>query len=720
MKLKDQTEKKKKLKFNVNNKNMKLATKLSIVTGAMLTIILTILVLLSTLSVKTAVTSAIHGEFADIANQNGLIVQAVLDDTSSVAEDLQAYIERQYELYADGTKQSGVVKKSVVYNVEMTEASYEIENYILNSAFSVINNNPGIIAVGALFEPYAYDPAIKDYSLCVDAECAKEGKALSFGAYSDYSEKEYYSVVANQQKPYFTRPYVQDGKTKITASFPIMHDGKMQGVIAVDIDVSYFGQIKGSDEKYKTMYANVLDNNGTYIYDVDGLKWSGVDMKDYFYNESEYNEMMSKMKEDKAFVITTSREDGRKVVRFCTPVDAEGETWWAQSILDEKDLNKDVTKLIGFMSILSLIALVLTVLAVSILLRKMLKPIENVVSAAKDIEQGNLDIQIEVKSQDEIGILSHTFLSMANNLKAIIKDIHYGLGAMAEGNFKVRSQCEEKYIGGYNGILLAMENINKNLSDTLLQINQASDQVAGGAEQMSEGAQALSQGTMEQASSIEELSATIMEISDKVNKNAETSQHADLLANEASQEVEVGNQHMNEMIQAMGEISDNSSEIGKIIKTIEDIAFQTNILALNAAVEAARAGEAGKGFAVVADEVRNLAQKSAEAAKNTTALIENAVLAVERGNNIVDNTAKSLNVIVEKVQDVNVEIQEITSASIDQANAINQVTQGVEQISSVVQTNSATAEESAATSEELSGQAMMLKGLVEKFDLRDN
>ncbi len=466
------------------------------------------------------------------------------------------------------------------------------------------------------------------------------------------------------------------------------------------------------------MYANIINDEGIYIYDVSDADLSGKDMKSSLPVEEEYNEMMSKMKEKESFSITTTKKDGAKELRFCTPVEAEGETWWAQSILEEKDLNRDVTKLISIMTIISVIALAAIVLGVTFLLRKMLKPIDSVVLAAKSIEQGNLDINIDVKSNDEIGILLNTFASMSANLKAIIGDIGYLLEEMAIGHFNIKTKHEEKYIGEYHSILLAMRSINSNLSETLLQINQASEQVAVGAEQMSAGAQALSQGTMEQASSIEELSATIMEISNKVNENAEISKNADVLSEEATGEVEAGNEQMASMVLAMNEISDNSNEIGKIIKTIEDIAFQTNILALNAAVEAARAGEAGKGFAVVADEVRNLAQKSAEAAKNTTVLIENAVYAVERGNDIADNTANSLKLIVEKGRSVNGEIQKISSASIDQADAINQVTQEVEQISSVVQTNSATAEESSATSEELSGQADMLKELVGNFDLK--
>ncbi len=370
--------------------------------------------------------------------------------------------------------------------------------------------------------------------------------------------------------------------------------------------------------------------------------------------------------------------------------------------------------------VVSAIALIFTVSLAVYLTRSMTKPIFEIEKAAEKLANGDLEANVLYSSKDELGLLSKSFRSMSENLKSIISEINYLLGEMGDGNFKVATKMEEKYVGEYRDILLAMRGINRNLSNTLTQIHQASDQVAGGSDQVSSGAQALSQGATEQASSIEELSATITEISAQIKQNADNAQTADTLSSEAGAGVAESNQKMQQMIVAMGEITNTSNQISRIIKTIDDIAFQTNILALNAAVEAARAGAAGKGFAVVADEVRNLSQKSAEAAKNTTALIESAITAIANGTKIADEAAKSLEVVVEKAGVVGEKIGEIARASDEQANSIRQVTIGVDQISSVVQTNSATAEESAAASEELSGQAQILKDLVGKFRLRED
>ncbi len=299
------------------------------------------------------------------------------------------------------------------------------------------------------------------------------------------------------------------------------------------------------------------------------------------------------------------------------------------------------------------------------------KPIRELVSVAEKIADGDLDVAIEAKTRDELGTLSSAFKRMADNLNEVMTNS-----------------------------------------------NSASEQVASGSRQVSASAQALSQGSTEQASSIEELTASMEEISTQTELNATNATQANELALAAKEGAIKGNEQMKGMLKAMDDINEASGNISKIIKVIDEIAFQTNILALNAAVEAARAGQHGKGFAVVAEEVRNLAARSANAAKETTALIEGSIKKVEGGTKIASDTAAALNQIVEGVTKTANLVGEIATASNEQALGINQVNQGILQVSDVVQTNSATSEESAAASEELSSQAELLREQVSRFKLK--
>lgn len=340
------------------------------------------------------------------------------------------------------------------------------------------------------------------------------------------------------------------------------------------------------------------------------------------------------------------------------------------------------------------------------------KPIGAIASASKQIALGRLDVDLShIDSKDETGQLATAFTEM---LEGIRKQV-LAAEKISKGDFtqEVPLRSEEDKLG------LALQRIEKDLSAALLQIRTAAEQVNLGAEQISIGAQSLASGSAEQASSVEELNSTITEVAMQVKENAESAAKASGLSQSVQEKTVQGDAKMKETLDSIQKISEASVSISKIIKVIDDIAFQTNILALNAAVEAARAGEAGKGFAVVAEEVRNLAAKSAEAAKETTALIESSVAKAEMGTKVVNETAGILSTVSESVRATAALVGEIATASNTQASAVSQINQGIGQVSAVVQTNSATAEESAASSEELSGQAKILMEMVAKFKLKN-
>jgi len=321
-----------------------------------------------------------------------------------------------------------------------------------------------------------------------------------------------------------------------------------------------------------------------------------------------------------------------------------------------------------------------------------------------------------VKRKDETRLLAEATGKAINELKEIVYDVTRVLEAVADGDLTVDvDEKAEMYVGDYKNIYDSLVSIKTSLQATMEQIDTAAEQVTSGSEQVSIGASNLSEGSTSQASSVAQLASNIRTIADLINANAEDAANASGLTNKAGAAMGDATVSMDSLVTAMNEIADLSEEIKKINKTIEDIAFQTNILALNAAVEAARAGAAGKGFAVVADEVRNLAGKSQEAAKNTTALIENTVLAIQKGNELVSDVANKMNDVSASAGAVAQINGKISEESKNTALSINEITVGIDQISNIVQTNSATSQQSAAAAEELAGQANTLKNLIEAF-----
>ncbi len=587
-------------------------------------------------------------------------------------------------------------------------------------------------------------PMLSDDSVSLEEKIdfyEKEAKRTGYLAFA-FADKNGDSTVFNSQKEttnIASRAYFQTalkgesavsdvlissvtGTPVVLYAAPVYKNGQIIGVLYGRKDGQTMSDIVSEVSYKKTGYAYAVNTEGTAVGDKNR---DLVTSQTNYLKAAETTPSMKEMAQFMESKMLTGavgsgnyHYEGKDYITAFSPVQ---DTAWIMAVsMEKEEISEEVEGMRNLLIGVCAIAVLSGSAIIYFVSHKMTKPIKSVTAAAKEIADGSFDVQLSVTSKDEVGQLSQAFnltIDRLVNYQGYIDEISDALNQVSHGNLLV--ELKRDYIGQFKKLKENMTALMQSLNSTLQQISRAADQVADGSDQVSNSAQTLSQGATQQASSVEELSASIFEIAGQIKQNAANSELVSQKAASAGMELKNSDQQMKEMIGAMERITMKSSEISKIIKAIDDIAFQTNILALNAAVEAARAGESGKGFAVVADEVRNLAGKSAEAAKNTTMLIEETLEAVGKGSDIAEKTAKSLSESADTTSEVVILIDKIAKATGDQAIAIEQVNQGVEQISAVVQNNAATAEESAAASEELSGQSSLLKELISKFKLKE-
>lgn len=638
----------------------------------------------------------------------------------------------------------GVVSAIMSYNTSMNSASMEMHTLCNDSSKRLRNRLESYLNVaevgGSTFDITfsSFPDDLERQKSIIDGIAQRQGleaaNILDLNGVSrydgnNYSDREYFKR-AVQGESYVSDPVISiaTGNFTVVFSAPLWQGGvvgsEVIGVVRFEAPPSLLTEVVQDINVEGEGRGYIINGEGTIVsFPEESVITAQYNVIEQAKNDSalaDYSRViLEATKGESGNTEYYSSQYNEQMLIAFAPIDTNANNW---SIITEVPKMHFMTGLITTIVITLIMVVVFVVVGVIVAIfvsGQIVKPIRACSDRIRTLALGDLSSPTyETDAKDETGVLSKSTIDLVKNLNRMIGDIERILTAMAEGKLNVDTETNAAaYVGDFSELITAVKRINRELSNAMGKIEIAADQVSSGSDQVSAGAQGLSQGATEQASSIEELAATITEISSKTDENLSDCIKAKDCVDETARLLQDANIQMHSMTDTMGRISNASDNIVKIIKAIEDIAFQTNILALNAAVEAAKAGEAGKGFAVVAEEVRNLAAKSQDAVKSTASLIGESSNAVQEGIRISGETAATLEKVLEASRDVIDIVSKVAEASDMQATSVQQVTIGIDQISSVVQNNSATAEESAAASEELNSQAQLLKSLVGRFEI---
>lgn len=644
-----------------------------------------------TIAITLSLLSAI-GFAASYSKVKGGVQSSAEQSISVYSEKISAWMSEQAAFCASQANAAG--------NLVAASGNRRSNDAFLDSAMTL---NASLLDCYTAYE----DTAL--YMAVTDTSTLPEG--------FDPTTRGWYKDAVSANSAIFTSPYIDTatGAMIITVAAPIYENGRLAGVFGCDITLDYIMELTGGMKLTDNGYPVLIDGDGNVLLHQSADISPKIDGGNAVITSAadaggDYAKVLSEISEG-VYLDKNKDFDGKTRYFIFNKLSAAG--WTLGYICPVNDIDGALSGLAVIYVVLTIAFLAAGVAFVTGVIKAQLKPLKKINEVAADIAAGDLSAGFDYSSDDDIGTLCANFARCTDTTRRYISDISQKLDRLAKGDFTVN--ITEEYIGDYAPIKESMMNIIRSMRNTLNNIEVASGQVDQGAANVAASSTRLAEGVYSQTENLKKLNADMSVIIEKVNDSDKSAREARQLAEGAMHKLQVSSSEMNKLLEAMNEISEMSAETAKIVKTIDDIAFQTNILALNAAVEAARAGDAGKGFAVVADEVRNLAEKSSQAAQSTKTLITATVNAVENGSRIAEATADSMKAVKSFAEQTNELITRISQASASQSEAVHQVTSGIDQISGVVQMNSATAEESAASCETLSSMSKELKNQISRL-----
>jgi len=616
------------------------------------------------------------------------------------------YVVVSFGRYLSMYKDEGLaLSEAYALSVENTISSLSQQFDVVDKNLSIVDESISIDERKAMLKDAASTSTFKDFSIAYST-----GKTYSD---TDISAREYFKQAMATRGAYVSSPVIRMTDNSITIMMGKYFSANGQDyVVYGGLAADTFSELIKEVHYEENGIAFIMDKDGIVV----GTSTNAIPQLTELKGEHDLGKSLT----DAATTVLNGKSGNVEfnlagkayIAGFAQTESAEG--WYIVTATPEQPVLDSIATAAFMIVVVAILSTILAFIITSIRIKKIAGPVAATAKRMQEMADGDITTPAQIyKTNDEIETMSEASNELITNMSSIISDLGRVLTAISKGDLTVRTGVA--YPGDFVQIENSINDILNALNSIMTDVNMSSNEVLTGSNQMAEGSQSLADGTTRQASAIEEISATIAEVSTQIANTAQNAAQAGTLSKQTQDRVNEQDLEIQNMVQAMNEISSTSQEIEKIIKTIEDIAFQTNILALNAAVEAARAGDAGKGFAVVADEVRNLASKSAEAASSTTSLINASIEAVGKGSKIALATADSMKEVKDMSSQTAALITEIASASAEQNESINQITSGIEQISQVIQTNSATAEETAASCEELSGQSKLLQEQVARF-----